>query len=110
MMAKRNHNRHPFTQSGVLARLTDMAGVRYPCYKLAQAFKVGSHEMMIMLNRMIEREMIRVEGEGVDRRYWMPTATELELAGQERYIKPFQPLVGYEQKMRRFAEMAEKGR
>jgi hypothetical protein len=108
MMAIRNY--HPFTQEGVFARMNDMAGIRYYCADLAKLFKVTGLEMRIVLDRLVALRKIKTGRFGSGRHFWVETKQEQEVVEREVFVHQFRPLKGYEASMRRFAEMAEKGR
>jgi hypothetical protein len=103
-------NYQQFNLGGVLARLKECAGIRYTCSGLAQSFKVTPAEMVPMLRTLAGRFLIRTGVEGRDKIYWVPSQAELDLEVRQAYVRPFRPLQGYEASMRRFADMAEKGR
>lgn len=111
---KRTFNTHPFTEDGVIARLTE-TGKRYLRRKLADQFKVRTTEMRAMLDSLVAKGLIECAEQGVrtalrgaDTVYFIPQGPEPTCLadGVAAYRAPleFRPLVGYEARMREFAD------
>lgn len=111
---KRTFNTHPFTEDGVVARLTE-TGKRYLRRKLADQFNVTTPEMRAMLDGLVAKGLIEIAEQGVrtalrgaDTVYFVPQEPEPTYLpdGFAAYRSPleFRPLVGYEARMREFAD------
>jgi hypothetical protein len=112
MTAKGKHpNSHPFTDAGVLAYITENRGTRYKAGQLARSFKVPSGELGKVLKRLVESQQIKAAVVGTNRLYFVMSEAEMVLIRRmEERKSEFRPLVGYEKKLREFAEMAVRGR
>jgi hypothetical protein len=106
-MRSNRYNRHPFTEEGVLARLTE-TGFRYMPASLANQFRVKGLEMRRMLEKLAAQGLVRVGKDSTTIVYFVPREQEPAplpegVAGYRAQFE-FRPLVGYEARMREFAD------
>jgi hypothetical protein len=99
-------NHHPFTEEGVLARITE-TGFKYQPRNLAKQFRVQTSAMRTMLNKLVEQGLIQIGKDSGRVVYFVPREEAPEpvpegVAGYRRSTE-FRPLVGYEARMREFA-------
>jgi hypothetical protein len=109
--AMRNSNRynhHPFTEEGVLARLTE-TGFKYMVRSLASQFHAKTPQMRIVLNKLVEQGLIQIGKDSTNVVYFIPKEAQQPeplpegVAGYRNQFE-FRPLVGYEARMREFAD------
>lgn len=106
-------NKHPFTQAGVLAYITDNRGIRYQCNQLAKVFKVGPNSMRVYLQNLEACKQILTSVAGRYRVYFIHTEAEEAAARRAeigQFIPAFRPLAGYDSMLLQTGKLRESGR
>jgi hypothetical protein len=107
MAGKRN--RHPFTQDGVLAYMTDKRGTRYQCSYLARIFKVTTKDMRPILDALEQAQQINAVVQGTYRWFFIYGLEELILIERQKTVQQNQKreLLGYAAGLNTFRALCE---
>ena len=85
-------NKHPFTEVGVLAYITERRGIRYQCSTLSRVFKTSTPEMRTVLLLLVDHKKILTMVDGSYRFYYKMTLAEEILHQRQQEKAAFRTL------------------
>lgn len=80
-----------FTESMILARISEVPGTRFTVMKLALAYKVSQASIRESLENLRRQGLIRSEADGAIK-FFVPSAAEKEIEANAHRARPFKPL------------------